>query len=240
MPAKAGIQDICTLLLDSSGEGLIRGRLPSFRDSRPPDRKVRLQTADKNNARNYAGRDTMADKLFDDADGSERALRFLPEPDTIPYYLAPCRRAAVTRLFRQLVARFRRHFPVDKASLAFHDRSSGRLRATHIYAQRTLRTSLALTIPADNSVLYQILMQGFPVADNYPESLTGSIIEKKLLLSANTKSVLVVPLVHDGERLGVVSFASATESAFSIYLEGVGQNLVSDFISQLKNASPTD
>jgi hypothetical protein len=47
--------------------------------------------------------------------------------------------------------------------------------------------------------------------------------------------VLIVPLIRDGNRLGVLSLASPKDSAFSIYIDGVGETVVARFAADLED-----
>lgn len=139
----------------------------------------------------------------------------------------------INRLLKKLIAKMHRFFEIEKASLAIYDADREALRVTHLYSKGALRSSLTLTIPSRSSLLYQVLHQGFPVADNYPELVAENVIEKRLLLTAATKSILVIPLIHDGRRLGLLSLASPRDSVFSVYFEGKGENVVADFVERL-------
>ena len=135
--------------------------------------------------------------------------------------------------FRRLIDKLGRFFEVGKASLIFHDAQAERLRVTHMYERQTLKTGLSLNFPTTGSMLYQVLKQGYPVADNYPDHITTDLIERKILLNNSTRSVLIIPLIVDSARLGLLSLSSPKEYAFGLYLEGVGEGMVGDFIKVL-------
>ncbi|MCP4567823.1 MAG: hypothetical protein GY841_09625 [FCB group bacterium] len=137
--------------------------------------------------------------------------------------------------FHQLIEKLGRFFVIDKASLAFYDDNAKRLRVTHMYDNRSLKTGLTLNFPTKGSMLYQVLAQGFPVADNYPDHISAGIIEKKILLNNATRSVLMVPLLLDSTKLGLLSLASSNENVFGLYLEGVGVGMVEQFVGLLGN-----
>jgi hypothetical protein len=140
---------------------------------------------------------------------------------------------AIAKMFRRLIARLGRHFPIDRASLALYDPDKNRLCVTHMYAKRTVKAGLTLTIPNRNSILHQILEQGYPIVDHYPELMTSDLIERKLLLGSAARSVLVIPLVSDAVRLGLASLTSSEATAFGLYLEGVGEEIVVQFVERL-------
>lgn len=137
------------------------------------------------------------------------------------------------RLFRQLINKLRRFYNIGKASLALFESATDRLRVTHIYENGALRKGLTLNFGTHNSVMLQILKQGYPVADNYPEHITANIIEKRILLAPDTRSVLIIPLIAGGNRLGIINLASQQQAGFGLYLEGVGEGIIARFIDDL-------
>jgi len=139
----------------------------------------------------------------------------------------------VGRKLRKLLVRLGRFYDIEKASLTFYDYRRNCLHVTHMFSKGALKSGLTLSIPDHHSLLYQVLMQGFPIVDNYPELVTRNIIEKKILLGPATRSVAVIPLLSDGLLGGILSLASEDDSAFSLYLEGRGEELVTEFIADL-------
>lgn len=137
-----------------------------------------------------------------------------------------------TMLFR-LIGKLSRFYPIDKGSLAIYDEASNHLHISHIYRNRSISSGMTLTIPVNRGTLHQVLKQGYPVADNFPDCFSESIIEKKLLLSQETMSLLVVPLSANGLRMGLLCLSSPKPSAFGIYLDGVGTAIVESFSDEL-------
>lgn len=142
-------------------------------------------------------------------------------------------RRQIDRWFIRLVRRLGRHFPIEKGSLALYVGGRDSFRVTHVIDGLVLKTGLMLHVPVGDSVIYQVFSQGFPVIDNFPEHLAVSLVERKILLSSLTRSVLFVPLECDGQRFGVLSLSSGTENAFHPYLEGTGADPVVYFSRQL-------
>ncbi len=161
------------------------------------------------------------------------AGRFLSDrigaPERSITSLTRTERRVITDAMRQTLYDLDRFYSIEKASLALFDTVKDRLCITHLYLDGTFKTSITLALPDRRSLLHQIYYQGFPVADNYPSLLAGSVIEKKILTGDEILSVLVVPLVCDGDRLGILSLGSTREAAFSPYLEGLGENIVNRF-----------
>lgn len=139
-----------------------------------------------------------------------------------------------TQLSR-LIRKLGRFYPIDKGSLAIYDERTNQIHISHIYRNHGITSSMTLVIPAEGGTLHQVLKQGYPVADNFPDCFSESIIEKKLLLSHETMSLLVIPLISNGVKLGLLSLSSPKASAFGIYLDGVGTAMVDNFVEELAN-----
>jgi hypothetical protein len=142
----------------------------------------------------------------------------------------------IDSLFGRLICRLECLYPISKASLALYDAFSQRFHVVHVMDERGLRTGVRLTIATGNSILYQIFCQGFPVVDNTPEQMPASPIERKLLMSATTRSILMVPLILDDFEMGVLALSADRENAFHPYLDGVGTAIVDRFVRLLGSA----
>ena len=158
-----------------------------------------------------------------------------PEADCV--HLIDVDDHGIARNFRQAISHLGRIFTISKASLALLDSQSRNLQVTHIYDKGLFHSNVTVLIDVKTSMLYQTLMQGFPVVDNYPELLTTNVIERKILLSPGVKSVLVIPLVHDGVPFGILSIASRANCAFGLYLEGAGEPIVAELTEALTGNS---
>ncbi len=146
----------------------------------------------------------------------------------------------ITGLIRQTIGKLSRLFSVSKASLAHFNPGNQNLHVTHIYKNNRLNQGLTLIIQPEKSVMYQVLMQNYPVADNYPKHITSNVLERKIMLSDKIRSVLVIPLAFDCYKLGILTLSSTDESAFGTYLEGVGEGIVTELSAALyiNQASP--
>lgn len=159
----------------------------------------------------------------------------LPEtPGLSDFLLTPEGNRHVSGALNKLLGRLKRFFAVEKASLAFYDSSRKALQVTHMYADGVVHDGLTLSLPEASSAQFQVLAQGFPVADNFPDRISSHIIEKKMLMTPSTRSVLIIPLIRDGLRLGVLSLSSTDDYAFGLYMDGVGQGMVDEFVVELK------
>lgn len=141
---------------------------------------------------------------------------------------------AATRALNNLLLSLKRMYTIDKAALIIYDENIDRMCVTHFMSRGVMKSGLALTIPNQSSLLYQILRQGFPVADNCPQLMSDNIIERKILLSPGARSVVIIPLIDNFRRLGLISLTSPIDSAFSVYIDGVGEDHVADFAHELR------
>ena len=149
-----------------------------------------------------------------------------------------CRIAkSLESLLQKTLARLGRFYSIEMAALVRYFDERDNLHITHIYKDHAWHTGLTLIIRNTISTMYQVLAQGFPVADNYPRQISTNIIERKILLSETTRSVLIIPLIYDGRKLGVLTLSSPDEGAFGTYLDGVGEGIVADLATYLNTAT---
>lgn len=139
----------------------------------------------------------------------------------------------VDSLFGRLMRRLEPLYPINLASLALYDATSRRFQVIHVIDDRGPKTGVALSIATDDSILYQVFCQGFPVVDNTPEQMPASPVERKLLMSPSTRSILMVPLILHDLEMGVLNLSADQENAFHPYLDGVGASIVDRFIRLL-------
>jgi len=175
----------------------------------------------------------MTIKYPNDDDGRNSILQSTNRSRLPHIDLGRSNHKVIHRLLKGLISRLNRSYTIEKASLAIYDQENNNLRVTHMLTKGTLKSGLTLTIPNQTSLLYQVLLQGYPVVDNYPELISANIIEQKILLGRRTQSVIVIPLIYDCHKLGVLSLASPDESAFGLYLDGVGEDMVAEFVGSL-------
>lgn len=175
----------------------------------------------------------MLEYRSDEADDFDRLLAGKSTRKCIDLNAEPINDRELNRAFNNVITRLRRFYSIEKASLALYDASSEKLQVTRIKEQGMLKTGLTLNLSARHSIMYQVLKQGFPVADNFPEQISNSVIEKRILLGKGTKAVLIVPLIYESTRLGVLNLTSREPSAFGLFLEGVGEGIIAEFTASL-------
>ncbi|MEZ5357538.1 MAG: hypothetical protein R3F48_01825 [Candidatus Zixiibacteriota bacterium] len=139
----------------------------------------------------------------------------------------------ISDLLNKVLSRLSRLFSIEKASLALFNFTDHNLHVSHMYKDKQVKTGITLIVQPVKSTMYQVLMQGYPIVDNYPELISSNIIERKILLSEGTKSLLIVPLACDCYKLGVLTMSSNEECAFGTYLEGVGEGIVAELSTAL-------
>ncbi|MDD4050996.1 MAG: hypothetical protein PHR28_03715 [candidate division Zixibacteria bacterium] len=139
----------------------------------------------------------------------------------------------IDSLFGRLMHRLEPLYPIDRASLALYDASSRRFQVIHVKDDRGPMMGMALSIATEDSMLYQVFCQGFPVVDNTPEQMPASPIERKLLMSPSTRSILMIPLILNDLEMGVLNLSADKENAFHPYFDGVGTIIVDRFVRLL-------
>lgn len=139
----------------------------------------------------------------------------------------------LNRAFNRVIGKLGRFYSIDRASLAILNSESSTFRVTHIKDKGSLKKGLALNFAASRTTMFQVLKQGYPVADNFPEQISNNIIEKRILLSSNACSVMMIPLIYDNLRIGVLNLTSIQPSAFGLYLDGIGEGAVAEFVHDL-------
>lgn len=175
----------------------------------------------------------MYHNLFDDSDDLDRFLGVTRGIDTTHINPDHSSYNQLNDLLKKLIRKMGRFFPIDKATVTFYDAREEMLRVTQVYENGSIKKGLRLNFPVGNSLMYQVLMHGYPVVDNFPDKLSSNIIERKILLNDMTQSVLVAPLIYNNIKMGLLSLTSQKEYAFGLYLEGVCEGMVEDFGRQL-------
>jgi transcriptional regulator with GAF, ATPase, and Fis domain len=147
--------------------------------------------------------------------------------------LTPRTNRKISDLLQNLLSKMGRFFNIERGALSFLDTQNEKMRITHMLKNGHINTGVTLVIKNKNSIMHQTLDHGFPIADNFPEHISNSTIEKKILMSENTRSVLMIPLITNSVRIGVLSLSSKDECTFGTYLEGMGKGFVDEFTDQL-------
>ncbi|MFH1700213.1 MAG: hypothetical protein ABIE07_06465 [Candidatus Zixiibacteriota bacterium] len=148
-------------------------------------------------------------------------------------YLNPATNKIISELLQNLWGKIGRFFNIERGALSFLDSQNEKMLITHMLKNGQINSGVTLVIKKKNSIMHQSLEHGFPIADNFPEHLSGSTIEKKILMSDDTRSVLLIPLIMDSVRIGVLSLSSVEECAFGTYFEGLGKGFVYEFTDRL-------
>ncbi|MEE9442618.1 MAG: hypothetical protein V3V99_08110 [candidate division Zixibacteria bacterium] len=171
--------------------------------------------------------------FFEDEYSLEDILRSSRMTINVTDFLNPAANKKIRDLLQNLLGRMGRFFNIERGALSFLDAQNEKMHISHMLKNGHINTGVTLVIKNKSSIMYQTLDHGFPVADNFPEHISSSTIEKKILTSDATRSVLMIPLITDSVRIGVLSLSSRDECAFGTYLEGVGKGFVDDFADRL-------
>lgn len=177
---------------------------------------------------------------FDDEHSLDDILKSSRMSLNLTDSLTPKTNKKTSELLQNVFSKMGRFFNIERGALSFLDAQNDKMRITHMLKNNHINTGVTLVIKNKNSIMYQTLDNGFPVADNFPEHISNCNIEKKILMSEVTRSVLMIPLVQDSIRIGVLSLSSTDECAFGTYLEGVGKGFVDEFTKQLSRMLTTE
>jgi len=134
----------------------------------------------------------------------------------------------INKLFFSFLKKFNRYLPVNRAALVIH---SGRDKTLKVIALKgeTAREGLALTLPAENSLLHRVYNSRAVYIANQPFYFSGNFIERKILLNPETKAVMVAPLFDGGNIFGLICISSQREGAF----EGCDQGILDKVFGKL-------
>ncbi|GEM_PF-1218648 len=126
----------------------------------------------------------------------------------------------INKLFFSFLKKFNRYLPVNRAALVIY---SGRDRTLKVIALKgeTAREGLALTLPVENSLLHRVYSSRATYTASQPFYFSGNFIERKILLSPDTKAVMVAPLFDGGDIFGLICISSPREAAFENCDQGV-------------------
>ena len=144
----------------------------------------------------------------------------------------------IYKLFFLLTKKLSKFFSISRASLIVHSKLDGKLKAIAMKGDKGAHEGLALTLPEQNSLLYNILESGVPYIENYPQQFPGNFIEEKILIDSDTRSLAVLPIKDNGTLGGLICFASPVPYAFTMLEDGLLDDLMEKFGPVLNKKLP--
>lgn len=117
-------------------------------------------------------------------------------------------------LFASVTKTLTRYLNIHRGVLALARPGGTLLTAVSSFNRGQECRRLSLPIPGESSLFRQVAEHRILFTDEYFGLFGGSSIEHRLLIDEDTKSIAVMPLVAEGNCLGVVAYASAESHAF--------------------------
>ena len=163
----------------------------------------------------------------------ERDLSFNFESDIPP-------NAKISEIFCEITRRLEIKFNICKGVLVIRNHNENTFLAISTWNKGEFLDGLAISLPTAPSLFEQIASDGNVYSDTYGGIFSGNFFEKKLLLNDNSRSYVLHPLKHEGEIAGMIGYSSEVEMAFSVFEEGILNNIANQFakiISERRNNS---
>jgi len=139
-----------------------------------------------------------------------------------------------SELFFELTRRLKSQFNINRGVLLLRVPSEESLAAISTWHNGQTREGLALRLPVESSLFAHVADDGEVYTENFCASFSGNFFEKKLLLDDNSRSFVLQPLKHDGEVIGLLGFSSEEPTAFTLFEEGLVDQIAADFAGILK------
>ena len=116
-----------------------------------------------------------------------------------------------------LTNRLDKFFSIHKSSYSDYVPERAMMRVPVICDQDDVKSGVIIGVDADKSLMHNVLESGLLFVSDFPEHAVSNPVERKLLLNTDTKSLAIIPMIHEGNFIGTLNFASAASSAFSLF-----------------------
>jgi len=124
-------------------------------------------------------------------------------------------------VFLEFTRLLQAEYDIRKGLLALRDGALSRFLAVATWNQGKIRRNLSLKLPSGNSLFEKVAEHGQIYSDNFAELFDGNLIERQLLLDADTRSFMLRPLKCDGQVAGLLGYSSNNPDAFVMFEEGL-------------------
>ncbi len=150
---------------------------------------------------------------------------YLSDRDIAPVLCSPLLRILrqnkpVPTLFCEMTNKLSKFFSISKAVLIIKDSRKGTLGVMAIWNNLQFQNGLTLTLPKQNSFLYEVLksrkIKSLPIFSKAP----GNMIENKIISNKTDSALAVCPMISEDMIRGLISFASPVPYAFEMIEEG--------------------
>jgi len=141
----------------------------------------------------------------------------------------------VPTLFHEMTNKLSKFFSISRAVLIIRDRVKNSLGVRAVWKNFQFQNGLTLTLPENNSFLYEILnsrkTKSLPIFSKAP----GNMIENRILINKSDSALVVCPLISVDKIRGMISFASPVPYAFEMIEEGFLEPVFETFGTVLFN-----
>jgi GAF domain-containing protein len=144
---------------------------------------------------------------------------------------------SITEAFAEFTRALGEHFHINRGVLIIRQPDTEALSAVSTWREGVLVDGLMINLPKDSSLFEKITDTGCCYTENFCGSFSGNFFERKLLLDENSRSFAVQPLKCHGEVIGLIGFSSEQPTAFSMFEEGLVDDLARRFAEILEAKS---
>ncbi|MEW5924069.1 MAG: hypothetical protein AB1746_08790 [Candidatus Zixiibacteriota bacterium] len=123
-------------------------------------------------------------------------------------------------IFFSLTKKLNKFFSLSRSILIVNSDKDNQLKVIAMKGPQDSRIGLALTLPRQDSILYQVFNSRAIYTENYPHQFAGNFIERKLLLDDNPGSIAICPVKSDGNVRGLICLTSPALYAFTLFRDG--------------------
>lgn len=119
-------------------------------------------------------------------------------------------------LFMKLCSKLDKFFAINRASLAIYDEFDDLMKISHIKIDKDYKNGVQINILAPETLMKRVLDDGNIYVRNFFQYIDGLELEKKILLDDSSKSLAIIPLIWEGEKVGTFNLTSKSYLAFSL------------------------
>jgi hypothetical protein len=119
-------------------------------------------------------------------------------------------------LFMKLCAKLDKFFAINRASLAFYDKYDDLMKISHIKVGKEYKNGVQINIMASKTLMKRVLDDGNIYVRNFFQFIDGIELEKKILLDNSSRSMALIPLIWEDEKIGTFNLTSKSYLAFSL------------------------
>ena len=135
----------------------------------------------------------------------------------------------IYKLFFSLCKKLNKLFSLSTAVLVVHSVRDNSLKVIAVKNSKHSPEGISLTLPDQDSLLHSVFNDGSLHIDNSLEHFSGNFFEKKLLLGEEANSLAIIPINHDGNRIGLFCLASPRTNAFDLLDESLLRPVTAQF-----------